>query len=275
MPATTSDESDFLHASADQQDRCAKESKENLLKLPQEIQKVVNLMGHLMLVSDAFASCFWGCHGKEHAIENLVGRAVSNARAAFRLIEFGHYDEALALIRNLAELGNLVWLFYTDSMHIRLWLDLPEKKRRNEYSAVAVRTKLESTSALVPHDQNDYRDLCETGVHPNPLTRPQSHNTNAIPTTGGFYQESGYRDCVCKLAWTFSSVVGPAAKLANLRIDKAELIVHLSSSLVRVIEAVPPETQDISNSSQHLLELTQFIDKVVRKKSGPCSSDTA
>lgn len=274
MPLSTFYENSFLQASTDQQDRCAKESKANLMKLPREVQHVVNLLGQLLFVSDAFASCLWGCHGREHVIENLVGRAVSNTRASFRLIEFGHYDEALALIRNLSELGNLVWLFYMDSSHIRLWLDLPEKERRKKYSAVGVRLELESVGASIPHDQNDYANLCETAVHPNPNARPQSHNSNAIPTTGGFYQESGYTECIRKLAWTFSSVVGPAAKLAIIPRDKAEVIVNLSASVARAMAAIPEDTAETSNSSRRLLEVTQYVDGFRRKKCGPSSLDT-
>ena len=62
------------------------------------------------------------CHGKAHVIENLVGRAESNSRAAFRLIEFGQYDEALSLTRNVAEIADLIWLFYVDQTQIRVAL---------------------------------------------------------------------------------------------------------------------------------------------------------
>lgn len=64
-----------------------------------------------------------------HIVEYLVGRAVSNARAAWRLIEFGHYDEALALTRGICEIGNLLWLFFVEPAELRRWLDSSDLER--------------------------------------------------------------------------------------------------------------------------------------------------
>jgi hypothetical protein len=100
--------SDFLRVSARHQDRYAAESSRQLARLGREVRETYDNLGTLLLVLDRFASCFWGCHGKEHVIEYLVGRSVSCARAALRLIEVGHYDEALALTRSIAEIGNLL-----------------------------------------------------------------------------------------------------------------------------------------------------------------------
>ncbi len=209
---------DFLRQSAAQQDNCAAKSDHHLAQLPQELTRIIEALGNLMSLADKFASCFWGCHGKEHCFEDLVARAVSGARAAFRLIEFGQYDEALALLRTLAEIGNLMWLFYNDQGHIRLWIDSPEGRKR-EYTPVKVRLKLEALSVPIPHDKDEYAELCDIGIHPNPNFRPNARNAHRIPTVGGFYQESQYIDCICKLSLALAKVAGPAAKVAILRGD--------------------------------------------------------
>lgn len=223
-------------------------------------------MGAVLYLTDGLASCLWGCHGKEHVIENMVGRAESNSRAAFRLIEFGQYDEALSLIRNIAEIANLIWLFYVDPIHIRAWLDLPEKEREKQYSPIKVRLKLESQGSVVPHDEDSYRELCRAAVHPDPRVRPQAHNKNGIPTTGGYFQERAYIDCITRLAWSLASVAGPAAKLAIVSQEIAAMIVVEVASLIDAVTAVPAYAEEVSGSSKRLQDFSALIDETVRKK---------
>src|SRR5262245_7319979 len=95
----------FLDVSARHQDDCASQSRNQIQHLTKSVRQTYENLGTLLSLLDRMASCFWGCHGKEHVFEDLVGRAVSASLAALRLIEFGHYDEALALIRGIAEIG--------------------------------------------------------------------------------------------------------------------------------------------------------------------------
>ena len=166
-----------------------------------------------------------------------MGRAVSASRAALRLIEFGHYDEALALIRGIAEIGNLTWLFYVKPEELRPWIDLPEKERRSRYCPPGVRKAIEAAGSSVPHDQFDYAWLCEVAVHPTPGIRPQTHNLHGIPTLGGVYQEHGQIDCLARLAWALASVGGPAVKRALIERSRAEAIVEASIRLAEGISA--------------------------------------
>ena len=50
-------------------------------------------------------------------------------------------DEAWAITRNVAEIGNLMWLFffYRDELH--LWIRLSESDRRSKFLPVAVRKR--------------------------------------------------------------------------------------------------------------------------------------
>lgn len=164
--------SDFHTVSARQQDECAVKSRGQLGRLTQAVQNTYENLGTLPSLLDRLASCFWGCHGKEHVLEYLVGRSVSSSRAAIRLIEFGHYDEALALTRGLAEIGNLMWLFYVKPEELRTWIDLPEQERRSRYCPPGVRKAIEGAGSVIPHDQFDYAWLCEIAVHPTPKTHP-------------------------------------------------------------------------------------------------------
>lgn len=194
------------------------------------------------------------------------GRATSSVRAALRLIEFGHYDETLALVRNTAEIGNLMQLFYIRPENLRIWLDLPEKERKPYYTAVKVREALESAGSVVPNDQSKYKELCEVAIHPNPSTRPQSHNTHAIPTLGGVYQEKGQIICINELAWVFVTVVGPAAKIAILDRSKAEVIVEATIELVKSIASSANDYSEVTSSSDRLLQKAKWLDRNIRRK---------
>ncbi len=257
----------FLALSTQQQDACAVESRRALKRLSLQVQDTYAKLGTVLSLADRFASCFWGCHGREHIIEALVGRTASSARAVLRLIEFGHYDEALALVRNLAEIGNLMQLFFVRPEEIRMWLDLPEKERKSRYAPAEVRKALERAGSVVPHDQSKYRELCEVAVHPTPQTKPQAHNMHHIPTLGGFYQEKGQITCLNELAWVLATVVGPAAKIAILDRSNAEAIVKASIELVKSLTELADDYREVTDSSSHLLEKTGWLDRNLRRKS--------
>jgi hypothetical protein len=183
------------------------------------------------------------------------------------LIEFGHYDEALALTRGIAEIGNLMWLFYIKPEELRPWIDLPETGRRSRYCPPGVRKAIEAAGSVVPHDQSDYAWLCGFAVHPTPKIRPQAHNPHNIPTLGGVYQERGQIECLARLAWALASVGGPAAKTALIERSRAEAIVEAS---IRVAEDVPgpADRTDLSGSSEEILAKTKWLDRFLRKKGG-------
>lgn len=256
---------EFLNLSARHQDKTAVQFRQTLKQELPKTWDTYTKLGTVLSFADRFASCFWGCHGREHVIEFLVGRATSSARAAIRLIEFGHYDEALALTRNIGEIGNLMQLFFTDSSQIRRWLDLSEKKRRSELAPVEVRKALERLGSVVPFDQSSYGELSEIGVHPNPNTKPQNHNFHAIPTLGGFYQEKGQMSCINHLSWAIATVVGPAAKIAILEQAKAEAIVQATIELVESID-VQDDMHETTGSSDDLFSKNTWVDRNLRDK---------
>jgi hypothetical protein len=76
--------------------------------------QVARGLGTVLSLLYRMACCHWGCHGREHVFEYLAGRTCTSAQSSFRLIGFGYYDEALALSRNISEIGNLVHLFFTE-----------------------------------------------------------------------------------------------------------------------------------------------------------------
>jgi hypothetical protein len=180
-------------------------------------------------------------------------------------VDFGHYDEGLSLTRGIAEIGNLMWLFYIQPGELRAWVDLPNKQRRSRFSPIGVRKAIEASGSMVPHDQSEYAWLCEVAVHPTPTVRPQAHSRHGIPTLGGVYQEQAQIECLTRLAWALASVGGPAGKMALIERSWAQAIADAS---IRVVESLPDseEKLETEQSSEDILLMTKWADRFLRNK---------
>jgi hypothetical protein len=189
-------------------------------------------LGRVLSLLYRLACCHWGCHGKEHAIEHLAGRACTSAQAAIRLMGFGYYDEALSLTRNIAEIGNLLYLFSSEPSHIRNWLDAPEIERQRAYSPVKVRIALEKLGAVVPTDEVQYAWLCEVATHVTPRTLPGAHNAERRPVLGGVHQPDGVTRVLHALTWAVCAVSGAAARIAIVKRSHAERLTAETIALV-------------------------------------------
>ena len=197
--------------------------KENASRYREPWKDFQNLFRHLYF----FSCCHWGCHGREHVIEHLGGKTVTNASVAIRAMFYGYYDESLALIRNIGEIANLVNLFWSDSGKIREWLDASEKTRMETFRPAGIRKMLEKNKVLVPFEKDHYSFLCETAVHPVPHVAPNTYSNRAQPVLGLVFQEKGFDLTFWNLLWAVSVVCGPIAKLAILDRSKAEEFVEL------------------------------------------------
>lgn len=182
------------------------------------------------------ACCAWGCHGKEHAIEYAGGRIVTHAMASYRLALRGLYDESLSLIRNIAEIANLVALFSQEEGTIREWIDCSEGERRKEFSPVKVRIRLEAGNNLIAVDQGHYTRLCESYVHFGPSTLPGSHNEPGVPVLGGLIQERGLLLSLTQLAWMVATGSGSIGKLALIPETEAK---ELTDASILLLKSIP------------------------------------
>lgn len=226
---------DFLESARSHQDECESQTDSQLPEVGDNSAETLDRLGTVLSLLNRMATCYWGCHEREHTLEYLAGWATSSALAALRLIKYGHYDEAISLTRSISELGNLLQLFLADTEHFEEWKSLPEERRIRQFSPGRVRKKLEQSDAVVPTAREKYSAMCEVGVHATPDTIPQNHDSKLNPTLGGHYQEEGLKTCINELAWSTATVSGPLAKLAILEPEKAEQIVEASVSLAEEI----------------------------------------
>ena len=203
--------------------------------------EIVNRLGVCLSLMYQQACCVWGCHGKEHVFEYASGRAVTHAMGSYRLALRGLYDESLALTRNIAEIANLVALFWQEPNSIRTWLDCSDTERRRAFSPVQVRLRLTKGNNLLAVDENHYKRLCKLAVHFSPNTFPGSHNETDRPVLGGIVQEPGLRSSVTQLAWMVATVAGPIAKSAIIPEERAKELVEASISL---LISVPEQSEE-------------------------------
>ena len=216
------------------EDACQEQSRQYLVSAPNEFRTATEgydaLLQHLYL----FSCCYWGCHGKEHTFEYLGGRCFSHLVSSYQLILSGYYDESMSLIRSVGEIANLLNLFWVENSAVREWLDIPEKQRGKNFSPFAVRKRLEAHDWLIPFDEDHYKRLCETVVHPTPNTRPNAHNNRKQPVLGAYFQAEGFETASWELFWALTAVAGPTAKLAIFPQKQAEKMVELTIPLFEV-----------------------------------------
>jgi hypothetical protein len=223
---------EFLRLMRGIENGCETTSLETVSARDTDAERIEGL-GRVLSLLYQLACCHWGCHGKEHALEYLVGRVCTSAQSAIRLMGFGYYDEALALIRNIAEIGNLLYLFFSDTAHLRRWLDAPESERQREYSPIKVRIALEKLGAVIPTDQAQYAWLSEVATHVTPQTLPGAHNLENQPILGAVHQPKGLTKVLHALTWAVCAVGGPVAHLAMVDRSHAERLNEETIALIK------------------------------------------
>jgi hypothetical protein len=132
------------------------------------------------------------------------------------LIGFGYYDEAFALIRGIAELGNLLYLFTLKPEALRDWFVASETDRWKRFRPSKVRKAITTAGSEVPMDETQYSCLCEVGVHVNPETTPQTHNKEKQAHLGAIFQRDGHTKAIANLGWCLFITFGVIAKNANV-----------------------------------------------------------
>jgi hypothetical protein len=194
-------------------------------------------LGTVLSLLDRVSSCFWGCRGGDHVIEYLVGRAASSGRAALRLLRFGLYDEALATVRHVGEIANLLFLFTIDPRGLDEWRTATPRDRWVSFRPAAVRQRLEKAGEQVPITSERYGLLSEGAIHPS-ARPPQSHNPLGISVTAT-YQRVGALLVLNELALA-TAFVALAAALSpgTLEADRKRQLLSAGRSLAEGIGGV-------------------------------------
>jgi hypothetical protein len=189
--------SDFLKLTDKQLEVRSKETSKLLPKnLGKKAPVCYEMLGRLIMRADLMGCCFFGCPGgtrEAHTLQYLSARSSSFARGALKLATLAFYDESLVLVRSLAEIANLLSLFYFEAPSLAEWKTASRRERLGRFSPSAVRRRLENADGVVMATEDHYRKLCELSTHPVPELHPQAFNEFQRGMTGGIVaQPAGF-----------------------------------------------------------------------------------
>ena len=136
----------------------------------------------------------------------MIGRCAVSSHAALKLIRSGYYDEALSVIRSLAEIANLLALFAVDRTKFSEWKESQDATRQKKFSAVKVRFALEDGGHFIPIDKHRYAALSAYAIHAGPSNIPQAHDLDGRPIAFPKYQEAGLFLCINELGLTLAII---------------------------------------------------------------------
>jgi hypothetical protein len=189
-----------------------------------------NLGAGLLLLTEA-GSCHWGCRGGDHIVENLVRRYCNYAFGTLRLSCLGLYDEALALVRSLAELGNLLQLFHLDVGRLDAWRKADSKSKLKDFTPYQVRTAIEALGHDPNTNKDKYSRLCEMGIHVSPTTATVSHNIDSTVYFGGNFSIPGFLLVLNEMAHMAAPVLTLVGALVTAPDEKMEGLTETAQGL--------------------------------------------
>ena len=223
---------DYLETSAELLLKCQKTTDEVIDQLDQPIKEHLQALGTLLSLLDRAASCVWGCSHSDHILEYITGRVVGYSQSAFFLVRSGLYDEALLLIRSVAEVANLFTLFASDPSSFNEWKALPANKRISSFGPGTVRKRLQAMNMAPPCDKKRYGWLCEVAAHVTPTTKPQLHQPKTRLSVGGIFQHTGFQDVVKEISLAVAHVGIAMIQLADIEDEKSDEVAAQAKTLL-------------------------------------------
>lgn len=170
-----------------------------------EREKDLQVLGTSLTALYIAATCHRKCWGTGHVLEALGARIYNLACASYSLISVGFYDEALALVRSIGEIANLLSLSVTDKPAFTRWVNSTKGERIRDFSPAKVRTLVEKTGVVLM-DQAWYSKLCESYTHITPGAKPNNFNEHNRNVCGGMIQEGGVEAALDQLTSIVSMV---------------------------------------------------------------------
>ena len=199
---------EFLHLVADAENACIALTASEIPALGISVPACYQSLPEVLSLLYAEASCSYGCAGGDHFWQRLVARVVSHSLAALRLAMMGYYDESIALIRNIAETTNLLFLFAASPSEVARWRSGTEKERWQTFRPIEVRKRLKKLNLTPPIDDAKYGLLCEVGVHVTPDVSPQAFNAHERASLGASFIDTALIATINELSTVVAESAG-------------------------------------------------------------------
>lgn len=188
------------------------------------------LQQSLLTLTEA-GTCQWGCAGGDHTVENLFRKYCNYGFGAIRLAFIGLYDEALALVRSMAEIGNLLQLFSLDQSQLHAWCQAETRQQRDCFTPYRVRLGIEALGARPIVGQTTYSHLCEMGIHASPETVDLAHGLDGRVYFGGNFSVPGFILVINQMGQLVSPVLRLVSCLLNVPAAKQQQIATIAGEL--------------------------------------------
>jgi hypothetical protein len=205
----------------------------------QKLPATLDGLGTVLSILYRLACCAWGCHGGDHQIEWLTGKIVNHAAGSHRLIRSGNYDEALALVRGIGEIANLLWLFEMDPAALAQWKSVDRRERMKQFSPVNVRERLKTATPIgAPIGDDRYRALCEVATHPQPLFPPGHYSGTGRPVLGVLIQPAGIYATNTELGYAVAMAALPLGTIIGAPEEVRERLKTEALALTRALGSI-------------------------------------
>lgn len=191
----------------------ALETSESML---QKMKPQLEFFGWALAALYEVGTCNRKCWGGPHLLESLSVRVYNLACSAYLLMVRGFYDEALSLVRSIAEIGNLISLVAAEKDVVPRWVAADKHIRIREFGPGAVRKRLEKAKGVLVATPDWYAEFCEAYTHPTPGVTPNMHNTTGLGYAGGVVQEEGFKKALDEIIGKVGAVAMMAAAFAQL-----------------------------------------------------------
>jgi hypothetical protein len=259
---------EFLKILSQSEDRCEATTDEALPQMGTQAPLCVERLGTVLSLLDRLSSCWWGCQGGDHAIERLIFRAVSLARASYRLLRFGFYDESIALSRSIGEIANLMGLFSLDRDDLTLWRSADAKAQKDVFSPVKVRLRIEGHGKQAPIDEDRYRSLSSLSLHVTAPIAPQAHNLFERPVSAGHFQQEGFLLSLNELALAMVYVAIFSSTVIPLENELRRTILYAGRDLGDAIGGI-----DILHIGDYRAKLREQVDSALEGREAPMEDE--
>lgn len=225
MPSKSISGAEILRRIGRFENRCQRETEKRLPRMGKNAPKCYEHLAQILAYADMIGSCTFGCPDKSsveaHAVPYLAARASSFGRASLRLAKMGFYDEALALVRSIGEMANLLALFVAVPKVVEEWKKSDTLYRVEKLSPGKIRKRLRELGREPIVDDKVYWKLCEVSTHPVPELRPQQFNHAGRPIVGGvIFEAPGFLVVLNELAWPISFLTVFLAKICKVPEEK-------------------------------------------------------
>ena len=212
---------------------------------PIDTPDLFDTLGTVLSHLDRVSACVWGCEGMDgdHLERHMIARTASNARAAIRLLLGGYLSEALALIRGMGEVRNLMLLFIVSERDLEQFRAAGYGVRRTDFIPRKVERKIRNLPGsnnkelrkMADISQALYSELSLAFTH---FTRAWSPMTYAISRTAEIvepYVKVVTLSCLVMVA----DCVSTALIFTDERLEQMEDRADARAANLKLIRAVP------------------------------------